>query len=144
MPLSVYTIDMLQVPSTTDVCINFKLLEKLSVRSRTPVFAKVYEDEERGNVNCQTHQCPLRQALYTHYMYPDAYCAVPYSVDKDKKLTLVGCSKNLGMLCECAASNCTTYFVSEMTKVTRDSRFLPDSGTNPKQNMRGLPSSSLR
>ncbi|XP_062499191.1 uncharacterized protein LOC134176538 [Corticium candelabrum] len=74
-----------QVPSTTDVCINFKLLEKLSVRSRTPVFAKVYEDEER-----------------------DAYCAVPYSVDKDKKLTLVGCSKNLGMLCECAASFCPT------------------------------------
>ncbi|XP_062523462.1 complement C3-like [Corticium candelabrum] len=73
-----------QVPSKTDLCIHFKLLEKLSVQSRTPVFAKVYKDEERG-----------------------AYCAVPYSVDnKDKTLTLLGCSKNSGTLCVCAAGRC--------------------------------------
>ncbi|XP_062523461.1 A.superbus venom factor 1-like isoform X2 [Corticium candelabrum] len=73
-----------QVPSKTDLCIHFKLLEKLSVQSRTPVFAKVYKDEERG-----------------------AYCAVPYSVDnKDETLTLLGCSKNSATLCVCAAGRC--------------------------------------
>ena len=79
------------------------------------------------------------------YMYPGAYCAVPYSVDnKDKTLTLLGCSKNSGTLCVCAAGNGTTYFISVMTKVTRDYRSLPETGTNQEQNMPGLQPSSLR